>query len=148
MVEFTPVSTGTVLIVFTCILAGIIIASRDVLFGTAFVKRIRPFAHKARLSDILFRMLLVGRPFVRHLLGKLVVFDTCIELLSLLPGLLELRLPLCFEVLQLLAQVLVMILAFLDNFVEMILFVFARFIHFVFDFVFLTIGPVDKLLLE
>ena len=71
-----------------------------------------------------------------------------VELLRLLPRVLKVRSLLSLYIFVFLADKLLVILAFFDNLVEMILLIFDGFLEFLADNAFLSVGPLDELLLD
>ena len=78
----------------------------------------------------------------------MVVLDTVIEFLGLLPGFLYVRLLFWLDVLVFLVQKLLVILAFFDYLVQMIFLVFDRFLQFGTNNSLLSVSPFHKLFFE
>ena len=77
-----------------------------------------------------------------------VVFDAVIELFCFFPSFSKSGFLFDLIVFILFVEVFVMVLTFFDDFVKMILFIFAGFLKFLSNFIFLAVNPFHKLFFD
>ena len=143
MVEFSPIVLGSVAHIFTWIVETL----SDVLGLLIFLIGML-LGQKPRLCDILFVFIPVEVVVLGNKFALLVILDAMVELLRLLPRVLKVRSLLSLYIFVFLADKLLVILAFFDNLVEMILLIFDGFLEFLADNAFLSVGPLNELLLD